>query len=547
MGESRVTDLVLTMGIRFWRTAVDILEIRDLHHCEEVLADLCNLLRIRLKPFDLNTDSSLVLSLGVSFWMATVKDQKIRDVTHCDTIISYLQGFLDAIDQVEDVPDNVPDIYVTTKESPKVIKFTRKDVDMLKKEPEEKSITSFDMNVAVVNGYNIDNDLQSPDHFDDYYKDNDYDGDWESPKQSQSPSTHFQMVKSDEISVKEQFKKEDKTKKSESKKYPYKKKVVFCDYCGLKFNTAFRAGEHIDEFHPDKKEEFDKKYLVYECVKPGCKKVFYIQTSLTKHYRKFHKDFKQAASKNILKPEKAVAKCDECNRHFHILSNYEDHIEEHKHGLGTKLFGCDVCKAKFHFRTKLEIHKRKHDQLSLICPDCGISLPSKKKMYRHLEKHREEKRVALIDKPKEKECTICNIMVPHNTYQRHMYKVHDRMAEFCDICGKKCFSRAQLERHQMAVHKKEKTFCCNICGKKFALDIYLERHMDSQHSDKFRYKCDTCGKGFMVKQTYEGHVNMHLGLKPHKCQHCGAAYQNQSNLLAHIRKSCKQIFDEKNL
>ena len=109
MADNKLTNLILTMGIRFWRTAVDILKIRDLHHCEDVLADLCRVLTISLKPFDLRQDSNLILSLGVNFWLETVREQNIRDVTHSEAVITYLQGFLDVINQDENVPENYRD------------------------------------------------------------------------------------------------------------------------------------------------------------------------------------------------------------------------------------------------------------------------------------------------------------------------------------------------------------------------------------------------------------------------------------------------------
>ena len=121
-----------------------------------------------------------------------------------------------------------------------------------------------------------------------------------------------------------------------------------------------------------------------------------------------------------------------------------------------------------------------------------------------------------------------------------MFKIHDQGAVFCDHCGNKFPSRTHLKRHMVSHDKnKDKNYCCDICEKKFATDEYLKRHMDSQHSDNYRYNCDQCGKGFSVKPVYEGHVNMHLGRKPYTCQGCGTGFQNPSNLMAHIKKSCK--------
>ena len=555
---NRLTNLILTMGIRFWRTAVDILKIRDLHHCEAVLADLCRLLTISLKPFDLRTDSNLIMSHGVSFWLDTVRDQNIKDVTHSEAVISYLQGFLDVINQDENGPENAQDsdnkVIGYEDDSLKVIKFTRPDYELVKKDPEE-------------------NDVRDDDNFEDDHGDNNHDDDddWEPSSEKDfnqlclpSPED-IETVKSEQMSVKEQIMEENErikkkimeenggTKKKEciqmkkTGSNPRKKKKesreVYCDYCGTKFITAFRAAEHVDECHPEKKEEFDRKYLIYECVKPGCQKVFYIRTSLSKHYKKFHKDFKQSTSIHNVKPEKAVARCSECRRNFLILSNYEDHMEEHKHGLGTKLFECDVCKARFNFRTKLEKHKLRHEDLSSICPECGKSLSCKSKMYRHLESHKQQKKQKGKPKPEYKECPFCNQMVPHSSHRTHMYKFHDHKAEFCDLCGKKCQGRQHLERHIMRMHSTEKNHCCNICGKKFSDPYDLKRHNESQHHEgPWLYNCDKCGKGFMSKQIYEGHLNMHLGIKPYKCEGCGTGFQNPSNLLAHKKKTCKQLY-----
>ena len=136
MADDKLTNLILTMGIRFWTAAVDILKIRDLHHCEDVLASLCSVLAIQLKPFNLNQDSSMILSLGVSFWLETVRDQNIKEVTHSKAVISYLQGFLDVISQEENVPDQDHDAGGKAIEyednALKVIKFTKSDLDLPK-------------------------------------------------------------------------------------------------------------------------------------------------------------------------------------------------------------------------------------------------------------------------------------------------------------------------------------------------------------------------------------------------------------------------------
>ena len=177
--------------------------------------------------------------------------------------------------------------------------------------------------------------------------------------------------------------------------------------------------------------------------------------------------------------------------------------------------------------------------LPLLCPECGKSLETKRKMYRHLRNHKSQKRIFKDGNIKERECTICNQMFPYNKYQTHMFNFHDQSALFCDICGSKFRSRLHLQRHIDVVHTKEKNYSCSFCGKRFPTNEYLKRHVVSQHASTFKYNCDQCGKGFAHKSVYEGHMNMHSGIKPYKCEGCGTGFQNSSNLLAHTKKSCK--------
>ena len=124
----------------------------------------------------------------------------------------------------------------------------------------------------------------------------------------------------------------------------------------------------------------------------------------------------------------------------------------------------------------------------------------------------------------------------------HMFKVHDVGALICDDCGEKFQRERDFKSHKEKKHLKI-NFECKFCKKSFNVERYLDRHMKRVHTanEERKYKCDQCGKGFNCKETYVGHMNMHLGLKPFKCEYCGAAYQNKSNLLAHLKKSCKNI------
>ena len=68
---------------------------------------------------------------------------------------------------------------------------------------------------------------------------------------------------------------------------------------------------------------------------------------------------------------------------------------------------------------------------------------------------------------------------------------------------------------------------------------YLRRHVYNEHKpeESKRFFCEQCQKGFNSKVSYDGHQNMHLGLKPYKCNYCSMCYQNGPNMNAHERKT----------
>merc|ERR1712243_252589 len=171
-----------------------------------------------------------------------------------------------------------------------------------------------------------------------------------------------------------------------------------------------------------------------------------------------------------------------------------------KHGLGSKLFKCDLCDKKFTYRSKLKTHVQKQAEVPdmSLCPICGKNITSKSAMKKHIASHQRS-----VNADTNLKCDQCDYVGKTVGYlTRHMFDDHDHNAFFCHLCGKKCKGKNGITHH-----------------------------MDLNHSTE---------KGFDTKKTLEGHINMHLGLKPHKCEFCGQGFQNSSNLRAHKRKSCQK-------
>ena len=355
---------------------------------------------------------------------------------------------------------------------------------------------------------------------------------------------------------------------------PKKKEVVterlVCDFCNEaeEFTSVWVLSQHVWKNHEEKVEEFDLKYRIFKCHisenDEDCKHAYYTKKGLFKHLLRAHN-----LSRKSLKSVSQV--CNECDISFPTNTEYKKHLRQHHaDSLEAKPFQCDQCEKRYAFRCLLKEHiakahtdffqrclhcgipfddkneyrmhmKKKHiakapTDFSQLCPHCGIPFDDQKEYRMHMRKKHKK------SKPKPEQCSECSeVLANHNRWKYHMFKCHNVGGVHCDICFGRHFNQKLLDQHR-TVHL-EKSVPCDQCDRMFKNDFSLRRHKDNIHksSQDKQYKCNQCGKGFSQKVVYEGHMNMHLGLKPYKCEFCGAAYQNQSNLLAHKRKSCKSL------
>lgn len=75
-------------------------------------------------------------------------------------------------------------------------------------------------------------------------------------------------------------------------------------------------------------------------------------------------------------------------------------------------------------------------------------------------------------------------------------------------------------------------YSCGECKFSSCNLLALRRHM-RRHSDK--HKCKLCEKTFASATELRLHLNVHLGIKPHKCGECDMAYGTSADLLRHTR------------
>ncbi|XP_069606963.1 oocyte zinc finger protein XlCOF28-like isoform X1 [Ranitomeya imitator] len=75
-------------------------------------------------------------------------------------------------------------------------------------------------------------------------------------------------------------------------------------------------------------------------------------------------------------------------------------------------------------------------------------------------------------------------------------------------------------------------YSCGVCKFSSCNLVAMRRHM-WKHSD--RHKCKICEKTFASATELRLHLNVHLGIKPHKCSECDMAYRTPADLLRHTR------------
>ena len=89
---------------------------------------------------------------------------------------------------------------------------------------------------------------------------------------------------------------------------------------------------------------------------------------------------------------------------------------------------------------------------------------------------------------------------------------------------------------------------CGRCGKNNVTKAKLNEHLAEAHGDENARKlqCKVCDKWLGSKDNMVGHRNMHMDIKPFKCNFCERSYRNPWNMHAHRKdKHAEEWKDEK--
>ena len=246
--------------------------------------------------------------------------------------------------------------------------------------------------------------------------------------------------------------------------------------------------------------------------------------------------------------------CKKCDQVFSVKKMLQKHVREHRCGV-THSFSCPNCDFTSLTIENIHKHKKKHRKRKRCCSHCGFTSKEKTEFQTHKKEHGKKKLFA----PKEKAinpvirkyaCETCSYKasqkVQLNVHLTLVHNVENLVKNIfqCKQCPRRLLSSHKLEDH-MKLHAPP-SLPCQHCGKMFHTDQHLSKHNYAVHTpdDEKQLRCKECGKGFISPSRMREHMNIHLGVKPHMCPHCGKHLSNVSNLQAHTRKLHPEHFKE---
>lgn len=99
-----------------------------------------------------------------------------------------------------------------------------------------------------------------------------------------------------------------------------------------------------------------------------------------------------------------------------------------------------------------------------------------------------------------------------------------------------------LQTESPELQKREKKFKCTLCARKYDRISRLNLHLKNSHRapETGDIVCAICNKGFKLKRSFENHMNLHTGNRPHSCKSCQKNFQTRSQLQHHTRTNCPE-------
>lgn len=223
----------------------------------------------------------------------------------------------------------------------------------------------------------------------------------------------------------------------------------------------------------------------------------------------------------------------------HNLVNASSYNQKRSEDQETALkVSCELCPKTFKYKQGLMKHfdLEHKPENTFPCTKCNSRCKTLKNLHSHLRTHEPPRKENLSSL----QCAKCLKMFPSpKQLSLHLY-THREKFFTCDRCGAKFNNREQVKnhvlRHAGLFNKKasHQRIICDQCST-MVYSYKMKRHKLIHHSDQKPFKCDIagCSASFSDKRILLDHQNIHLKLKPYKCEHCPEAFRSGANLRLH--------------
>ena len=133
------------------------------------------------------------------------------------------------------------------------------------------------------------------------------------------------------------------------------------------------------------------------------------------------------------------------------------------------------------------------------------------------------------------QCPLCLKKYSTKTnLNRHHAQIHCTPSIPCSMCQMRFATPHQLRVHTESTHMGIRFNCSYTnCNKSYKAKSTLTAHIQQIHTGSGSYICHFCGIRSNSKWNLEGHLNKHMGIKPHSCQKCQKTFTYQGDLKRH--------------
>lgn len=226
-------------------------------------------------------------------------------------------------------------------------------------------------------------------------------------------------------------------------------------------------------------------------------------------------------------------KCNVCPRQYVTKSRLNEHMKIHD---GKNFVKCEECGKLYCSKKSLNLHKisAHSSEKKFICQICGKAFLYKHHLNNHLISH---------DDKRSLKCQYCDATFKKMDILKMHENVHTQKKKFvCDVCGQDFLRMSSLRNHRLKHTPGPGRWKCRYCSDKFRTQSSMLTHVKNNHAEidlshekPLCRKCEQCGKIFAVGRAYKIHLDVHAGIRRHKCTLCESSFTDPTNLRAHMK------------